>query len=352
MPSLLPSLHAAGLLALGTAAISASDLADAGRPLPVAPPGRMADLPPAVIDDGLAIGGEDIQARKVRTRMTVAVEVNGTGPYRFVVDSGADTSVVGRRLADALRLPAGSPVLLNGITASAYVDRVRVETLGVGPTSVYNLHLPVLKEGDLGAHGMLGLDALVEQRLMLDFEKRTIKVEDAARKAERMDGEIVVTARLQRGQLILTEVKAGQTKVDAVVDTGSEVTIGNEALRTKLFKRYPEKFETVEVTGVTGVTVPMQMVRIPRLSLGAVELYDIPIAFADVPPFKVFGIHEQPSLLLGTDLMEAFRRVSLDFRERKVRFQLKRCATSTVAIGTMVGSASRIRSSNLAVCSR
>ncbi len=51
----------------------------------------MPPLPPAVIDDTLAIGGEDINARKVSTRMTVEVRVNGRGPYHFLVDSGADT---------------------------------------------------------------------------------------------------------------------------------------------------------------------------------------------------------------------------------------------------------------------
>jgi hypothetical protein len=56
----------------------------------------------------------------------------------------------------------------------------------------------------------------------------------------------------------------------------------------------------------------------------------VPIAFADVPPFKMFGLSKEPSLLLGTDLLATFRRVSLDFRARKVRFQLKRCEEGVV----------------------
>lgn len=70
---------------------------------------RMPALPPAEFDETLAIGGEDVDARKVRTRMTVDVAVNGTGPHRFVVDSGADTSVVGIRLAEDLSLPPAPP---------------------------------------------------------------------------------------------------------------------------------------------------------------------------------------------------------------------------------------------------
>ena len=80
---------------------------------------------------------------------------------------------------------------------------------------------------------------------------------------------------------------------------------------------------TVDATGVTGVTVELQLARVGELRLGSVTLRDVPIAFADVPPFAVFGLSEQPALLLGTDLLETFRRVSLDFRARKVRFQLR-----------------------------
>src|SRR5688500_8205867 len=65
-----------------------------GKPVPV-PTRPMAPLPPAVIDDTLLVTGQEIDARKIRTRMTVEVDINGQGPYRFLVDSGADSSVVG-----------------------------------------------------------------------------------------------------------------------------------------------------------------------------------------------------------------------------------------------------------------
>jgi predicted aspartyl protease len=306
----------------------------AARPKPLDPAARMPPLPPAVHDDTLAIGGQDIDARKLRTRMTVAVNLNGTGPYRFVVDSGADTTVIGERVARALALPAGTPILMNNMTDSGMVERVRLDELQFGSATIPDLHLPVLKERDLGAQGMIGLDALVEQRLMMDFEKRVISVDDARRPAPRFDGEIVVTARMRRGQLILTEARAVGHPVDAVIDTGSEITIGNLALRDRLIRRNRDKFTTVAVTGVTGVTVDMQLATIAELKLGPVILRNVPIAFAEVPPFAVFGLSDRPALLLGTDLMESFRKVSLDFRARKVRFQLRRCASEGIILST------------------
>lgn len=308
------------------------------NPTPTLPP-----LPPAVIDNGLTVGGADIAARKVESRMTVAVRIEGHGPYRFVVDSGADTSVVGANVARGLRLAATDPARVHGMTATALVDRVAVAELQVGDSTISDLQLPVLREDYLGGQGMIGIDALVEQRLMMDFDKRLITIEDARRPAPRSYGDIVVVARRRRGQLILTQASANGRAVEAVIDTGSEITVGNLALRHKLFGKRGVTLETVEAMGVTGDMLKLQLVRLDELRIGPILLRDVVIAFADVPPFAAFGLNDHPALFLGTDMMENFRRVSLDFRARKVRFQLKRCQTTGITLRTFA-SVSRLSS--------
>ena len=336
---------------LGAALMLAAAPSGARPPKPLDPAAKMPPLKPAVIDDSLTIGGEEIAARKLRSRLTVEVGVNGTGPYRFVVDSGADTSVIGERLARALALPAGRPVMLNAVTESRQVERVLVSELQLGQTGFADLELPRLDESDVGATGMIGLDALVEQRLMLDFDRRRISVDDARLPAPRLDGEIVVTARLKRGQLILTQVTANRLQLDAVVDTGSEISIGNIALRDKIVRRRGVRLEKVEVIGVTGARMMMELAIVDELKIGGITISNLPIAFADVPPFEAFGLHQKPALLLGTDLMENFRKVSLDFRARKVRFQLRKCGNQGIVIST-TNTASHLSSDkgNEAVC--
>jgi len=343
-------------LALGLpAAASATDdppQISKPRPAPATPP-PVVPLPPAQFDNKLAVGGEDLKAREVSTRLNVEVKVNGRGPYRFVVDSGADTSVVGLRIARDLELPLSTPVILNATTARNLVDRVQVDELNVGSTTFRNLMLPALKESDVGGDGLIGIDALVEQRLMMDFEKHVIKVEDARTPWRYNPDEIVIVAQRRRGQLILTRVRAGGVSLDAVIDTGSEISIGNSALRDKLIRRGKDKFTTVEAMGVTGVTVELQIATVSELKLGPVTLANVPIAFADVPPFTVFGLDKEPALLLGTDVLETFRRVSLDFRARKVRFQLRRCGTNEVVVSTSpTASFTRLSASDLDACAR
>jgi hypothetical protein len=323
------------------------------KPRPAPPgPSTLPPLTPAQIDDKLAIGGDAVNARKVESRMTVDVQVNGRGPYHFVVDSGADTTAVGLKIARDLQLPLGTPVILNGMTDRNIVDRVRVASLTLGPSTISNLEVPALKEEDLGGDGMIGIDALVRQRLMMDFDDKVIKVEDAAKPVEHFTDEIVIVARLQHGQLILTHVKAGGFSLDAVIDTGSEITIGNLALRDRLMNRNLNKEWTIATTGVTGKTVDLQLGQLRELRVGSIVLHDIPIAFADVPPFKVFGLSDTPALLLGTDILQNFRKVSLDFAARKVRFQLRRCGATNVTIGTSPMQTQMIMSSNgaLEVC--
>lgn len=323
------------------------------KPAPATIPPKVPPLPPAVIDQSLSITGEELKARKIETRLTVPVQVNGKGPYNFIVDSGADTSVVGIRIARSLQLPLGETAFLNGMTSRDIVDRVKVSELTVGATTVRNLQLPALHETDLGGDGMIGIDALVEQRLLLDFERRTIKVEDARVPIRTLPGEIVVIARRHRGQLILTQVRAGGLPLDAVIDTGSQVTIGNLALRDRLSRKGRTKFVDIAVTGVTGVTINLQMATVPELRLGPVVLHNVPMAFADVPPFRLFGLGDEPAMLIGTDLLESFRRVSLDFRARKVRFQLRRCKEQGIIISTSPSTFTRLSSTGTPdVCGR
>jgi hypothetical protein len=216
---------------------------------------------------------------------------------------------------------------------------------------VHNLEVPALRELDLGGDGLIGIDALVEQRLMMDFEKHLIKVEDARIPIKIEPGDIVITAKRKRGQLILTEVRADRFRLDAVIDTGSEITIGNTALRDKLVRK-GARFWEVEAIGVTGVKTKLQLARIDQLQLGSVTLLDVPIAFADVPPFKLFGLSDGPALLLGTDILETFRRISLDFHSRKVRFQLRHCEAGVSISTAPVDMFTRLRADAAEACLR
>jgi predicted aspartyl protease len=69
-------------------------------------------------------------------RIVAQVRLNGAGPFRFVVDTGATHSAVSAELSKKLNLvnqkAGATSVLLSGVTGSAQVAIVRVESLEVG----------------------------------------------------------------------------------------------------------------------------------------------------------------------------------------------------------------------------
>jgi predicted aspartyl protease len=282
-------------------------------------------IPPATIDETLEITGEALEA-ELGSRMYIDVAVNGRGPYRFLVDSGADRSAIGAGLAERLGLPGNEIVNLRSMAGTSQVGTVRIASLKLGSSELTDIIAPALPERHLGAQGLVGIDALVDQRIMLDFDARTVTIQDSRvpqRAAE--PGEIVVTARRRKGQLILTQVNIDGAFTYAVIDTGSELTLANSAMLSKISRgRRRPPLRTVTLTSVTGESFEARVATLPDLRIGGIVMKNVTVAFTDAPPFALFGLDKQPALLLGTDLLKNFRRLSLDFRNRKVRFSLRR----------------------------
>ncbi|WP_300974229.1 aspartyl protease family protein [Sphingomonas sp. LHG3406-1] len=290
-------------------------LSGGSLPAKAAPP----RLPLAEIDDSLEIEGEATKGNLRNTRMRLPVEVEGAGPFRFVIDSGADKSVVSTRLAERLQLPAAGHAILLGVTGTERVPMVSVSSLRIGSNEKVALRLPALKAEDIGAHGLIGIDALQGRRLQLDFEKVTATLQSSrAPQPRAAPDEIIVTARRRYGQLILARIRVEGIPVLAVIDTGTEVTIGNLALLQRL-SRQSER--TVVIKGVTGTLREANMVTVSRFRIADVELTPVEMAFLDVAPFKHLQLDGQPAVLLGNDVLQAFGKVTMDFGRRKVRFQ-------------------------------
>lgn len=282
-------------------------------------------IPPATIDNSLEITGESLEARERRSRLFIDVRVNGKGPFSFLVDSGADRSVIGSVLAERLALPIEDSVLLRSMAGVTEVSTVYIETLGLGSSLIDGIKAPALPEKHIGADGIIGIDALADQRLLLDFDARTVTIQDSRRAVVHEDGEIVVTARRRKGQLILTQASIDGVQTYAVIDTGSEITVGNIAMLARVSRgRRPLPLVPLDMISVTGAPFTAQLALVPELRIGGIVMKNVQVAFTDAPPFELFGLESRPALLLGTDLLRSFRRLSLDFRNRKVRFTLRR----------------------------
>jgi len=256
-------------------------------------------------------------------RMTVSVFVNDQGPFQFVVDTGANRTVLSSALAARLRLPMGQKATLHDIAGVGGVETAHVARLRVGKRQVDNIIAPLLSASDMGADGILGIDGLVDQQVVMDFlgEKMTIT---PIRKGPGEKDTIVVRARSKFGQLILADARIGSERVYVIIDSGAEYSVGNSALRARLLRgKRKNSAIPIELVGVSGRTAMADLAVTPEMKIGEVTMRNVPIAFSDVHPFRQFGLADRPAMLLGMDLLRSFERVSLDFEQKKVRFRVK-----------------------------
>lgn len=272
-------------------------------------------------------GGRDLNAR-----LTVPVMIKDAGPYHFVVDTGAERTVLSRELAERLTLAPANPVILLSIAGEDQVDTAVVPDLRLSKSRnrMETFDAPILSEVDLGAVGILGIDSLQTKRVVLDFRAMRMTISDAPRSISPEPDEIVVTARRRLGQLILADAEAEGLAISVIIDTGSAVTIGNPMLRARLAKRGRlGAVVPINITSVTGGITPADYTVMRQIRIGGANLDNMPIAFADARIFRRLGLDRRPALLLGMDALHLFDRVSIDFANRNVRFLMPGDALQT-----------------------
>jgi len=279
--------------------------------------------------------GEQLPFLDAADRMTVPVRIAGAGPFPFVIDTGAQRTVISRELARTLGLGNGRTVRVTAMTSTSTVATVVIPSISVSTLGGTAIEAPALAAHDLGALGMLGLDALQGHALSIDFEKRVMTVTPAQRRPTRLrsePGEIVVRAKSLMGQLVVTDAHCGGVRVRVVLDTGTSVSIGNEALRRRVMRSGPPG-EPVVLTDVTGVAMTAPYGAIRSVRLGRAVFNRLPIAFADAPPFHRLGLDDRPAIMLGMDALQLFRRVDIDFANHQIRLLLPRDTQTTVDPG-------------------
>lgn len=276
------------------------------------------EAPPA----SSATPAQDMAFEMDRTdRMTVPVLIGGTGPYPFLVDTGADRTAVSSRLAARLALAPGRTATLHSVTGSTVVQTAKVPRLEINKSRVRSVEAALLERSNIGAEGILGVDSLRSERVTFDFGRQLISIVPSTQRIEREDRDaIVIRGTLKRGHLIVTNARVNGARLTVVLDTGSEVTMGNSALRQRLerLNRLGEP-QLGEMISVTGQKLVGEVYSIRQLTIGEVTFRDLAIMFSDAPIFGSLGLEEGPTMLLGMNAMRAFDKVSIDFANKKLR---------------------------------
>ncbi|WP_329913329.1 aspartyl protease family protein [Stenotrophomonas sp. SMYL86] len=200
------------------APILASPVLESACSLPARPGERIIDVPFDVIDG----------------RIHVQVQVNGSGPYRFAIDTGASGMArADSRLVGKLALPADASTRHSDGVQTAWADTVRINALTLGGlrhsdvialTRDYNAR----QSKDAVFDGILARGSFADGVLIIDYPQRRLQF--------RRDIDLLPAQpdALAYSRAFRIPVTIGTVTTEAQLDTGANVAM---VLPTALFRR-------------------------------------------------------------------------------------------------------------------
>jgi len=250
------------------------------------------------------------------------VRINGEGPFRFVVDTGANRSVLAPQVAKRLGLTPNeeSAVNLSGVTGTGIVGTVPIRSLEVGDLVLENVELPVVAATVKGVDGILGVEGFEDMRLTVDFTKDSIKIERSrSQRAQR--GYYTLPVRFRHGRLLVVEAIVGRVPARAVIDTGAEGTLGTERLRDAIYRNLVrgDKNGRASVQGVTADIQFGDLLNAPTIHFEGIEIEGIKIAYGVFHVFDIWDLQRQPALLVGMDIIGTLEVLVIDYRRRELQ---------------------------------
>lgn len=248
--------------------------------LPVLPaethcPGNVASVPLHLVD---------------RHRIVVAVSINHTGPYNFLLDSGTQITMIDPSLVAALHLHTEGAAVVAGVGSGRPASYAQLDLVEAGSHAVANQKVLVydlqnLHSADLHLRGILGEDFLEQFDLLIDNAHHLLCLDDSAAMRAEVKGEhipLVATADSDEAgampalMLITVRLSGGLRPVLLLLDSGVNEPILFNASEYMLLR--PSHDGPLLGSGVDGTqpilsALPPQVVKIGSFELSGVAFF-------------------------------------------------------------------------------
>ena len=234
-----------------------------------------------VPQEGVTVPMQDMGGRPV-----VDLKINGKGPYRFVLDTGATATVIGEELSRELSLPAASGMQVAVVggekpPAMVAIHDVRIGDAVLGGMIAVAMPLSVLLKGENAPLGVLSAASLPGYLLTFDFPGKRISIKkgglgnaDSKRIFQYTEEQILPTVPVR--------IAGHDTQVH--LDTGSPFAL---TLPVKFLVELPLASQPREAGKVRtpGGEFPVSIARVNgAIELGQYKLDPDDIRFSDVRP--------------------------------------------------------------------
>jgi predicted aspartyl protease len=257
-------------------------------------------------------------------RIWAPVLINGRGPYRLVLDTGATHSAIVAQVANSLGIPLAmfSTVRVTGVTGSAIVPTISVNRMDVGELSMTSSVLPVVADVFGGAEGVLGTEGLSDKRILIDFGRDKVVIMRSKGELARV-GFATLPLRPLRDHLLALDVLVGGVRAKAIIDTGAQISIGNNALRGALMRHNARDVSKSEIEGVTLDVESGDTMRAPPISVGSLQFIGVNITYGDMFIFDRWKLNHEPTLVLGMDVLGTVDILVIDYRLHQLQIRLR-----------------------------
>ena len=258
--------------------------------------------------------------------LLVPVRVNGTGPYEFILDTGAGTSLLSPSLAASLGIPSRGSKKAFGAAGEIAVELGTVAELSLGPASVRDLPVAITPEIDrigkiVGAEisGDVGYDVLKDYRLTVNYRRSRLRLErgEAGKRNVPIAPE-EAPFRLAHGErplLLVPAVVNGTGPHAFVLDTGASMTMLAPALARELGV---VGGAPVAAAGAGGRIAALAG-RVRSFAIGRAAAFELDVA---VSPFLAplgDAVGTRLDGIVGYNFLRAFR-LAIDYPRGVVRF--------------------------------
>ncbi|HEV7608024.1 MAG TPA: aspartyl protease family protein [Steroidobacteraceae bacterium] len=256
-------------------------------------------------------------------RAVALISINGQGPFRFIIDTGANRSVLSRALATRLGLAPSGEGLVHSIDGAEPAMLVNVESLSFGSLRLSGGDTPVLDGPMLGGeHGLLGVDGMAGRMLHVDFTKHCVEIYESAAQMP-MKGWQSVPARMRFGSLLMVEGEIMGVHVNVLIDTGSDISLANQKFHDALRE---VAAQTIEYHNGHAFTfgrpiVLTKSVWTPRVRLGHTSVDGVNAYIGNFHVFDFWGLQDEPTMLVGMDVLARSREMAIDYEHGVVYFR-------------------------------
>lgn len=271
--------------------------------------------------DAASVAG--VTTKDTAGRAVAPISINGQGPFRFIIDTGANRSVLSQALAARLGLVPSGEDVVHSIDGAEPAKLVNVESLSFGALRLSSGDTPVLDGPMLdGEHGLLGVDGMAGRLLHVDFTKNCVEIYESAVQLP-MQGWLSVPARMRFGTMLIVQGEIQGVAVNVLIDTGSNISLANEQFRDALRSVAARTIENHGGRAFTfGRPIVLELsVWTPTLRIGHTFIDGVHAYIGDFHIFDVWGLQNEPTLLIGMDVLARSREMAIDYEHGVVHFR-------------------------------